>query len=151
MVNGRSVLTGVNSIAHALHPLQVLSPIAAMADVPDHRSGKRRMGSLATLLEGDFGFEQYVDLALSMPMMLVRRCALLFRSESMLTRQDCGWSEVSRLDVHASLNVLGQLSPDLVQSPRVYYYGCRPASVSEAFGLPVRYELLDSEAGDAAN
>ena len=34
-----------------------------------------RMGSLATLLEREFGFEEYVDLALNMPMMLVRRCA----------------------------------------------------------------------------
>ena len=52
-----------------------LSPLADYPDCPTQYSGKRRLGSLATLLEGDFGFEQYVDLALDMPMMLVRRCA----------------------------------------------------------------------------
>ena len=43
--------------------------------VLEYVAPKRRMGSLATLLEGDFGFESYVDLALKMPMMIVRRCA----------------------------------------------------------------------------
>lgn len=55
--------------------LTCLVPLSSLADCPDQCFGKRRMGSLATLLEGDFGFEQYVDLALNMPMLLVRRCA----------------------------------------------------------------------------